>query len=155
VSLVDDLLPTIEICEQIAADLGVRPFTVAIRVEQYSGRIEDGATLLAEPAQPDLLLAPAPRVVAAGAQQSSWFGAGTYFSDGGGPTVMRVYRVGPITPKYTSAQLQPPVGQTQRLVWWLTGPGQKPGGEPYELAEPLDDGDPTGWFATIKRAVIV
>jgi hypothetical protein len=150
----DRILRAADRGRRAAAAVGVRPFTVTVRIERYSGSIGHGVTL--QSTSSVVTLDPAPKVVQLGGEQAMFYGAGELLAESTGESRVTVYRIGPITPAftgggYTMAQLLPvPADDHERAVVLLTGPGFAAGGEPFKVIE-HDASDATEIYLVVKR----
>jgi hypothetical protein len=139
----------------------LRPYSVTVRLEQYSGAIAQGVTTM--PPVSSLLITPAPKVEQLDDADASFYGGGNIISDSTGAMKMSVFRVSEITPAYntgvfsggyTERQLLPVIANpSQRAVWLIVGPGLLPGGEPFEVVDPKFS-DPFGWSFVARRVAI-
>lgn len=158
-SVVSDMLQPFAELEQLAQDLGDRPYTVTLRQENYSGKIALNVTRTSITGA--ITLAPRPKVVPVSGPKADWFGAGTLLHDATGVARVSVYRIGPIVPSwsgggYTPAQLLPTLTDptTTRWIALLEGPGLASGGEPHKVVD-ADFSDPLGYYLTVARCAVI
>lgn len=118
-SIVSDLLGTIDEARALLDDVGLRPFTVYRRIVTYTGaRVGDG----------DRLVEDTPITVARGGRPKVESLAGENVVAGGVMTKQR-WKVGPLTPEYAGGGTEPEVLDPPRSVqptevfFVLQGPG--------------------------------
>ena len=151
-ALVDDLRPLFDLEGTLSAEFGLRPYTVTIRTETWSGARVGAGTLSTS----DVVLSPVPLVQQnSGANSRSWYGGG-FIQGANGELILAEYRVGPITKPYTGggytiSQLAPPVtGAKVRTLVMLSGDGFLSAGEPFEILH-VDAQDPFAWMLYLRR----
>lgn len=115
---------------------GLRPYTVTIKLETYSGSLGEGVTLVSSS---DLVLSPNPHVTLISRKPAEYHGTNQPIASSTGNPFISQYRIGRITPfngtiGYTRTQLLPvPANTTQRAIVWMTGDDLMSGGEPFNV----------------------
>jgi hypothetical protein len=116
----------------------LKPYTVTIKLETYSGALGDGATLVSST---DLVLDPVPTVKFISREPAAYHGANVPLAESTGQQWVSTYQIAGITPSngtigYTRAQLLGvPGNNTQRAIVWMTGPNLATDGEPFEVID--------------------
>jgi hypothetical protein len=135
-SLRDDLRGVLDKVRAIPdTALGLRVTTVTVRLEKWDRAIQDGAVVDIA-GHSDTVLSPTPQVKKLSATQASFYGGGPLAASVGKPLV-HVYRIGPLTQRYTSNAVTggylltdllkvPANGTTQRAVYCSPGPSSTP-----------------------------
>lgn len=142
-----------DVGRKAAARIGMRPVTVAIRVETWSAAYGTaGATLSSASTT---TLDPSPKVSRAG-EAPSYFGGGPA-TDAGASLSADSYVIGPITPTfaaggYTLSQLAPTqTSPALRVLVVLTGDEFATAGEKFTITD-VDASRPLRVMLTVQRA---
>lgn len=97
----DSLLQAVDRARTFGGSLGLRQYTVTVRLEQYVGSIAYNVATTA-PAITDLVLSPAPGVKRLSEREAEWFGGGNLITDASGRLISSLFKIGPITPAYST-----------------------------------------------------
>lgn len=155
-SLVDDLLPLVDLSNSLQEEFGLLEYAVTIRLERYASAIGDGVAALTPV---DLAISPRVPVAQLPPEQAFGYGGGPLAAAGG--AVRDVFKIGPLAPQYTDATgthgvtiadlLPTPSGPAQRAVVIVNGPLTKNTDAVCEAVGLA--ADPFGRFLIVRRTL--